>query len=156
MPKALSEIVKRLNPFKPRLICHPCWTCGTPVHFLEREVWTVNHQCPLGRGMSFTACIECRSNRAATPDRLADLMVYVRTKDVPHPRDDEWELNEDQWKLLENGLAISDAHGHKFGRPVTFWNDGKYLAIKAWLETPAHAAELDKAKERYRLRLAAG
>lgn len=145
-----QALIKAINPFRPRMSNHPCWICGARVEFHPDDIQRVNHQCTLGRGMSFTACEECHAKRGSTPDELANVIVRARTNMSCLPAEGDWELTEAQWAEVETELGFFDAHGTKHGQPVNFSRGGRYYTIKEWRQTEGYLEELGRAKERYK------
>jgi hypothetical protein len=150
MMRIFEKLIDAIHPFRTRMVKHNCWICDTQVEFHPDEIQHVNHQFTLGRGMSYTACAECRSRRSSTPDELTNTIVGARTAMSILPEDTEWELTEAQWARVEAQLGFYDVDGQKYGLPVHFWHEGRYYTVREWLSTEGHLKEMERAKIRYR------
>lgn len=109
------------------------------------------HQCTLGLPMSFIACDECRSKRCSTPFALAWLITRVKTNFEHLPASDDWELDEDQAKALQQRLTSLDVDGSQHGvSPVHLYFFGNYYTIQDSLQETWFGNFLELAREEYR------
>lgn len=101
--------------------------------------------------MSFIACDECRSKRCSTPFALAWLVTRVKTNFEHLPASDDWELDEDQAKALQQRLTSLDVDGSQHGvSPVHLYFFGNYYTIQDSLQETWFGNFLELAREEYR------
>jgi hypothetical protein len=139
-----------LNFIFSRKSSTPCAICIAPITFRGDELARYFFQCTLGQALSYHACDECRAKRCATPYALTRLIILARTNFSCLPGNDEWEMDEDQSKTLQQQFSCLDVEGLRSQSPVHLWNSGRYYTVDEAFKEAWFDSFLDHARERYR------